>query len=64
MVGIPKTQLKRKPSDEIQFATHTSTSWDRSVAEGFLGNEGGMLIEVHVKGDADDDFFCADVTWM
>lgn len=60
-LGIPKVQLEHNPEFGTMFlATHTSTSTDRAVAERFMGDDGGMIIEI----DAQNTAGALDVSWM
>lgn len=69
VVGIPKVQLDTRP-DKMYLSTFTSTSWDCSVAEGFMGGDGGMLVtiehsDVVPRGRISKYAFgVADVSWM
>ena len=56
-VGIPKVRLTERP-DGIHLATHMSTSRDKSVAESFMGKEGGMLVEIR------GGYTGRDVSWV
>ena len=59
-VGIPKVRMTAKVGDRICLATHTSTSEDLAVAEGFAKNEGGVILEFEEHSGE----YVADVSWM
>lgn len=62
--GIPDVRLdKSMVGKHIYLATHTSTSSDRLVAEGFAGDD-GMVIEFEARGGKRLDKYFADVKWM
>lgn len=58
--GIPNLRLKGSP-DNLWLATHTSTSRDRDVAEGFAKDD-GLLAEFRFEDRRPGD--AADVSWM
>ena len=61
VVGIPRTRLVERPEGGlIRLTTHTSTSRDRRVAERFMGDDGGMLVEIRRQ----QRLTAADVSWV
>lgn len=55
--------LTKRP-DSLHTATFMSTSRDRSVAERFMGNVGGMLIELREGTISKNLCSYADVSWI
>jgi len=61
--GVPGVRVEAEVGDDIYLATHTSTSEDRAVAEGFA-KDGGMVIEFGAGGWRRVALTAADVSWI
>eukprot|EP01083_Nonionella_stella_P246949 856776_1 len=62
--GLNNVKLPTKSVKCGYFKTYVSTAWNKDVAQAFMGNDKGMIINIDKEFKNDDYVYCCDVSWI